>query len=295
MVSDWVNDRDNARGALAERLRAVGRLLNDGIKIGSSTPLNQPIGPHRRFDWCIMDMERIKQIKRIADASVNDVVLAIVTGAVRRYLHDSRGTALEGIDFRVLAPVSVRRDDHQGQMGNHVSGWIVDLPIDEPDPLEQLRKIHEITGELKRTRQALAAETLTEAAAWTGPTLLSLGSRLMALGQPFNMVVTNVPGPQQTLYLLESPMLEVIPMVPLMGTLTTGIALFSYAGKLCWGVTADWDLVPDLHDLVLALQRAFEELGQAADQAARRAEVTRPEADHEDRQAGDEASEALAN
>jgi len=153
-------------------------------------------------------------------------------------------------------------------MGNHVASWIVELPIHEPDPLEQLRQIHEITSELKSSRQALGAETLTEAVVWTGTTLLSMGSRLMALGQPFNLVVTNIAGPPVPLYLLESPMLEVIPMVPLMGTLTTGIALFSYEGKLFWGITADWDLVPDLHDIVLTLERALDELERAVDRPA---------------------------
>jgi hypothetical protein len=99
---------------------------------------------------------------------------------------------------------------------------------------------------------------------WTGSGLLSLGARLMTLGLPFNSVITNVPGPQTPLYLLESRMLEIHPHVPLMGTMGMGIALFSYAGTLSWGFSADWDLVPDLHQLVEATTESFDELHRAA-------------------------------
>jgi WS/DGAT/MGAT family acyltransferase len=239
-------------------------MLSSGMERTSNTPINQPIGPHRRFDWIAMDMDRIKAIRHVSGSSINDVVLAIATGAIRSFLQRNRHMSVEDLDFRVMAPVSVRREDEQDGMGNHVSAWIVRLPIAEPEPLVRLQTIRETTAELKRTRQAQGAEILTEAVAWTGPAFLSLGSRLMSLGQPFNLVVTNVPGPPFPLYLLESRMLEVIPMVPLMGTLTTGIALFSYDGQLYWGVIADRDRVPDLHDLVLALDEAFEELANAA-------------------------------
>jgi diacylglycerol O-acyltransferase len=260
---DVALDRDHAQHELAEGLRATGRVLSQALSPASNTPINQPIGPHRRFDWLSMDLEGIRAIKRKADASVNDVVLAIVAGAMRHYLHRCRQTRLEGLDFRVMAPVSVRRDENRKELGNHVSSWLVGLPLDEPDPLVRLRKLHETTSELKRTRQAAGAEMLTEAVAWTGGSLLSQGSRLMALGQPFNMVVTNVPGPQVPFYLLEARMLEVIPMVPLMGTLCVGVALFSYDGMLHWGVTGDWERVPDLHEIVLALDDAYDELRAA--------------------------------
>ena len=149
-------------------------------------------------------------------------------------------------------------------MGNRVSAWNVDLPVDEPDPMNLLARIHDQTQELKASKQAQGAEVLTQLTEWTGSGLLSLGSRLMNLGTPFNMVVTNVPGPQTPLYLLNSRLLEIHPHVPLIGTLGLGIALFSYAGTLSWGLSADWDLVPDLHDFLLEIERAFEELCEAA-------------------------------
>jgi len=124
--------------------------------------------------------------------------------------------------------------------------------------------VRQATAELKRSHVALAADTLTQLTEWTGTTLLSLGARLMETAVPFNMVVTNVPGPRETLYLLGAPMLESHPLIPLMGNLATGIALMSYRDTLSWGLCADWDLVPDLHDFTLAIAHAFDRLAKAA-------------------------------
>jgi WS/DGAT/MGAT family acyltransferase len=195
---------------------------------------------------------------------VNDIVLAVTAGAVRRYLAHTRGMTLHDESLRVMAPVSVRRKDERGDLGNRVSAWTLDLPINEPDPLTRLEIICQATAELKETKQALGAEILTQATEWTGSGLLSLGARLIVLGTPFNMVVTNVPGPRVPLFLMESPLLEIHPHVPLMGNLGLGLALFSYDGNLSFGYSADWDLIPDLHELVLATAESFAELREAA-------------------------------
>ena len=149
-------------------------------------------------------------------------------------------------------------------MGNRVSAWVIELPLDERDPLACLARISRQTRELKETKRALGAEMFTQMTEWTGSALLSLSSRLLNYGTPFNAVITNVPGPQMPLYLLESRMLEIHPHVPLVGTLGLGIALFSYDGCLSWGFTADWDLVPDLHDLAQATEASFSALEAAA-------------------------------
>jgi hypothetical protein len=130
--------------------------------------------------------------------------------------------------------------------------------------LKRLEQIRRQTEELKSSKQALGADTLTRVTEWTGSALLSIGARLMTYGTPFNTVITNVPGPRMPLYLLQSRMLEIHPHVPIMGTLGLGIALFSYDGMLSWGFTGDWDLVPDLHALALATERGFDELRSAA-------------------------------
>jgi WS/DGAT/MGAT family acyltransferase len=256
-------DRDGARHDFVERARAAARMLAD---VGGMTPVpfNQPIGPYRRIDWLPMSMERIGAVRRAAGGTVNDVVLATAAGAIARYLQRNRGVDPERLHFKALAPVSTRSKEQEGRLGNRVSAWVVDLPLAERDPLERLRKIRARTRELKASKQALAMGALTEVTEWTGSGLLSLSSRMMNWGTPFNIVITNVPGPRTPLYLLESRLLEIHPHVPIVGHLGLGIALFSYEGTLSWGFTADWDLVPDLHDLVTSVGESFSALEQAA-------------------------------
>jgi hypothetical protein len=141
--------------------------------------------------------------------------------------------------------------------------------VSERDALRRFERVRETTRALKDSKAALAAGTFTRATEWTGPALLVLVNRLMNQSPPpFHMVVTNVPGPRETLYLLGAPMLAAHPMLPLLGNLSTGIALFSYRNTLSWGFTADWDLVPDLHDFVRAVDHAFHRLAAAAGKAA---------------------------
>jgi WS/DGAT/MGAT family acyltransferase len=229
-------------------------------------------------------------VRRALGGSLNDVVLTIVTGAVRRFL-ELRRVPLEGLDFRVMAPVSVRAQNERGRLGNRVSAWIVPLPLAEPDPALRLRALAATTEELKEKRQAVAAEVLTQAADWTPATLLALGARNMTRQLPFHLVVTNVPGPQVPLYLLGSRMLDSYPVVPLLDGLGLGIALFSYDGRLCWGFHADFDLVPDLDRFVAFVQESFDELRAIAGRAqpqpkrssARRTGAARPPAPPEPR------------
>lgn len=261
-------DEGHARHHLTERLRALARILADASRLATPAPFNQPIGPHRRLDWFTMPLDRIRRVRRGLGGTLNDVVLTTAAGGLARFLARYRGIDLEALDFRVMTPVSVRPPDANHDLGNRVSAWILPLPLAERDPVARLERIRAITAELKESRQALGAETLTEVTEWTGSMLLSLGARLMTYGTPFNMVITNVPGPQVPLYLLDARMQATHPVVPLLGLLGLGIALFSYDGTLSWGFCADWDLVPDLHELVRATERTFEELEQAAGRVA---------------------------
>ncbi len=265
-ASAWRLARDvqHARHDVKERATALAQTVGGALRNSSSTPLNQPIGPHRRFDWLPMRLDEIRRVRQALGGSVNDVVLATVAGALRRFLREGRQVDVSRLDFRVAAPVSLRSREQRGTFGNRVSAWLVPLPLGEPDPGRRLEAIRRTTDGLKASRQALGGEALARVTEWTGPTLLSIASRLATRRRLFNLVVTNVPGPQMPLYLLGARMLEAYPMVPLFGNLATGIALFSYDGALYWGVVGDWDLVPDLHDLVLALEASFGELLQAA-------------------------------
>jgi len=262
-VGRWLRDEDHARHHAGERLRALTRVARDS---GGATPVpfNQPVGPHRRIDWLPMSFDQIREVTKAAGGTVNDVVLATAAGAFAHYLERDRGLRLDDLHFRVMTPVSVRAPDQQGAMGNRVSAWMVELPLGEPDPLVRLASIRRQTEDLKASKSALGAETLTRVTEWTGSMLLSIGARLMAYGTPFNSVITNVPGPRVPLFMLESRLLQIHPHVPLMGTLGLGIALFSYDGTLSWGFTGDWDLVPDLHSLVTATEDSFADLRRAA-------------------------------
>jgi diacylglycerol O-acyltransferase len=258
-----VRAAQDVRFDLMTRLRAVSEALGGSLRLPSATPLNREIGPHRRVDWLISDLGELKQMRKALGGSLNDLVLTIVTGAVRSFMR-ARHVNPDRLDFRVMAPVSVRSDDQRGALGNRVSAWIVPLPIDEPDPRAQLARIIEKTTRLKVSNSAVGAEVLTQAAEYTPSTLLALGARNIARLLPFNLVVTNVPGPQAPMFMLGAEMTEVYPHVPLTDRLGLGIALMSYNGRLCWGFSGDYDLVPDLREFAGAIEAAFRELQQLA-------------------------------
>ena len=263
------------RSDVRARLRALRDTLWTGIRRVSDTPLNQPIGPHRRFDWLAIPLTDVKGVKNRLGGTVNDVVLATVAGAVRRFL-ERRHVKVDGLDFRVMAPVSVRTEEERGTLGNRVSAWMVPMPLAERDPRQRLEKIRETTIALKTSKQALGAEVLTRVGEWTPSTLLSLGARMATRALPFNLVVTNVPGPQVPLYMLGAKMLDNYGFIPLVDYLCLGIVLFSYAGKLCWGFTGEWDLLPDLHEFVRDIEAAFRELCDVAQAVEVSAAARRP-------------------
>jgi WS/DGAT/MGAT family acyltransferase len=253
--------RDPDSGIRAS-LSALRQTLSTGMRGVSDTPLNQRIGPHRRLDWLTMDLDTVKGVKHRLGGTLNDVVLTTVAGALRRFLQ-RRGVDVAPLDFRVMAPVSVRTEQERGTLGNRISAWMVPMPLGERDPLRRLAKIRKTTEHLKDSKQALSAAVLTQVGEWTPSTLLSLGARLATRVLPFNLVVTNVPGPQLPLYMLGARMVDNFGFLPLIDSLCLGVVLFSYAGKLCWGFTGEYDLLPDLHDFVGDIEAAFRELSDA--------------------------------
>jgi len=243
-----------------ERLTALGDLASWALQPASETPINGDLTPHRRIDWLTMPLDDVRELRRVLDCTVNDVVLTIVTGALRRYFFRRRVDPAT-LDFRISAPVNVRREEHAHQLGNHVSSWILPLPLDLAEPLDQLEEIGARTAALKASKSSLAIETLMAAAEYLPVPLLERGVGLA--NGPVNMIVTNVPGPQFPLYSMGSRLLGLYPVVPLLPGSGLGVALFSYEGKLCWGFNADFRLVPNLDDFVADVRWSFEQLRAA--------------------------------
>ncbi len=262
-IPNALRDPRRALDSVWEKIEAVGETVAASMNTASPTPLNRPIGPHRRFDWLPMDLAELKEVKNRLGGTVNDVVLATVAGALRRLL-EGRRINVDLLHVRAMVPVSVRGAQEHGTLGNRVAAWMTDLPVAERDPRRRLEAVRETTAHLKESRQALGAELLTQVTEWTPSTVLTLAMRLSTRALPFNLVVTNVPGPQVPLYLLGARMLAAYPLVPLWVNQGLGVALFSYAGKFFWGVAADWDLVPDLHEFVLGIEESFRELREIA-------------------------------
>jgi diacylglycerol O-acyltransferase len=228
---------------------------------GGSPSLNGPVGPHRRWGWARSRLSEIKQIREAHGGTVNDVVLAAITGGFRELLL-TRGEELDGRVVRTLVPVSVRAEDERGGYDNKVSAMFAELPVEIEDPVARLEAISAQMQELKASGQAVAAERLTALGGFAPAMLLALAGRVgSALPQrAVNTVTTNVPGPQQPLFLAGRRMLEAFPFVPLGGHVRIGVAIFSYDGNMNFGVTADRDGAPDLQVLCDAIERSMAEL-----------------------------------
>jgi len=252
---------------LKHRLLAMRQSARSGwFRRASATPLNARIGPNRRIAFLETPLDQVKSIKNALGGTVNDVVIAAVAGAVRSFLSERRAVDVDDLDFRAMVPVSTRGEGEEATgLGNQVTMWLLDLPVGEPDPVERLRRVSELTIDRKEADHALGAAMLTQSASFTPSTVLSVAARLAAAtARPFNMTITNVPGPQVPLYLLDARLTRIHPMVPLWVNHGVGVALFSYDGTLDWGIAADWDLVPDLDDFVDRVVEALAELEKVA-------------------------------
>jgi len=251
------------------RLHAMRQSVRSGwFRNVTPTPINGNVGPNRRLAWLETELGPIKRVKDALGGTVNDVVIATVAGALRRFLIEDRGFDPAGTEVRAMVPVSLREGSERGELGNRLTMWLVDLPLEEPDAAARLAAVVERTTHLKETDQALGAATLTQSMAWTPGTLLSAAARVAASTlRPFNLTITNVPGPQVPLYLLGARMLANFPMVPLWASHGLGFALFSYDGRLSWGLAADFDLVPDVDAVAGRVAEEVVALVAAADAA----------------------------
>jgi diacylglycerol O-acyltransferase len=247
---------------LAEAAAGVGALARI-MQAAPPSPLNVRIGPHRRFSWVAADLHDVKQVKDALGGTVNDVVLAAVAGALGRFL-GRRDELPDGLVLRAMVPVSVRADIERGALGNRLAAMWAPLPVAIEDPLERLRTISREMAGVKQSGQAVGAQVLTELTGFAPPTIVAQAARLQTRQRMFNLVVTNVPGPQFPLYMLGRRLQAMYPMVPLAATQALGVAIISYDGRLDFGLVGDFDAMPDLEELAGDLTAAIAELVEAA-------------------------------
>jgi WS/DGAT/MGAT family acyltransferase len=249
--------------ALSEASQGLGEVAWAGLNPAPETPLNVEIGPHRRYCVVRNRLADFKEVKNAFGGTVNDVVLTVVTGALRDWLH-SRGVRTEGLELRALVPVSTRGSDERGAMGNRITVMRGPLPVYIADPVARLRAVKTAMDGLKESKQAVGAEVLTGVQSFAPPTILAQASRLNFSTRLFNLIVTNVPGPQLPLYVLGRKLEAFYPQVPLVLNTALGIAIMSYDGKLFFGLLGDYDAMDDIDDFAADLRSAIAELGTAA-------------------------------
>jgi WS/DGAT/MGAT family acyltransferase len=262
--------REFARGVRAalrgprQVLRGVGatsKMISAGMS-APATPFNVEIGPHRRVAFVRSDLTSLKAMKDEHGGTVNDVILSVVTGAIGNYLR-ARGHDTEGLEMRAMVPVSVRAQEERGALGNRISAMMAPLPIWCEDPIERLHLVTEIMGDLKGSGQAVGAEILTRIVDFAPTTIASQAARLQPAQRFFNLVVTNVPGPQFPLFVLGRQMESIFPMVPLARRQALCVGIMSYNGQVDFGLIGDYDAMADLESFGLDLENAIGELGAA--------------------------------
>ena len=252
-----------AISTLRESAEGIGEVLWAGLNPAPTTPLNVPIGPHRRLSKVRAELSDLKLVKNAFGGTVNDVVLTVVAGGLRSWLR-SRGVRTEGLELRALVPMSIRTDVEKGDLGNRIAAMRGPLPVYVDDPVERLRLVSEAMAGVKDSKQALGAEVIAGLEDFAPPTLLAQASRLNFSTRLFNLIVTNVPGPQFPLYLLGRELQELVPVAFLPEDHALAIAAISYNGAVDFGLLGDYDAMPDIDFVTAAIA---ESLGELVDRA----------------------------
>jgi diacylglycerol O-acyltransferase len=264
-----VNEALRPAGALERARRAVeaaGELVRASLSSAADSPLNVRTGPHRRMAVVDARLDDFRAVKDAFGGTVNDAVLAVVAGALRRWLHD-RGQRTEGVAVTAGVPMSVT--------GDRLVQVECPLPIDVPDPIQRLRAIADHMRALAESRGALGAGLIGAAEDFAPPTILARAARVSLATGSSNLLVTNVPGPQATLYCCGRRLERTFPIPALPSGHALAVAVLSYDGGMDFGILGDYDAVPDLDAVALGIADALAELlGLAAAPLARRTPKT---------------------
>jgi diacylglycerol O-acyltransferase len=264
---DAVTHPSGALHDTREALEGLGEVVWAGLNPAPDTPLNVEIGPHRRLVWVRHELSDFKRVKDALGGTVNDVVLATVAGALQKWLR-SRGVRTEGLELRALVPVSIRGRDEHHELGNRIAAMRGPLPVYVEDPVARLQVVRHAMDGLKDSKQALGAEVLAGMQALAPPTIFAQASRLNFSTRLFNLLVTNVPGPQFPLYILGRRLQDLFPVAFLPSKHALAVAIMSYDGGMDFGLLGDYDAMPDLERLGEMVSESLDELVAAAADAS---------------------------
>jgi WS/DGAT/MGAT family acyltransferase len=270
-MARWIGaalrDPGRARRRAADGLAGVWEVSWNLTKPAPKVPFNVPIGPNRAFAWTQCRLDQFKQIKNSLGGTVNDVSLAVAAGAIRRWLQD-RDVDVEGLEMRALVPVSVRKENEHGELGNMLTAMRGPLPVGIADPVERLRTVTAAMDALKASKQPLGAEAIWALNDWfrdfAPPLLLGPTATINFSTRLFNMLVTNFPGPQIPFYVHGRELIGVYPVGFLAQQHALAIAIFSYNGFVHFGMIADRDVIGDLDSIAGHMDQAVSELLDAA-------------------------------
>ena len=251
-----------ALGAVRSAIGATGAIAGK-VMSAPDSPLNVDIGPYRRFAWVRADLADLRRIKDVYGGTVNDVVLTVVAGALGRHLR-SLGHDTDGLALKAMVPVSIRTTEQHGELGNQVTAMMAPLPVWCEDPIERLGIVRRSMGNLKQSKQAVGANLLAEMTDFAPPTIVSQAARLQSRQRLFNLVVTNVPGPQFPLYVLGRRLRDMFPMVPLAKRQAVCVGIMSYDGRINFGLIGDYEGMPTLGGLAADLNDELENLAALA-------------------------------
>jgi WS/DGAT/MGAT family acyltransferase len=245
-----------------DTVTGVAAVARTSLRSAPESPLNAEIGEQRRFGMAATTLDDYKRIRKSHGGTVNDVVLAVVAGALRIWLLTRGESVVPSTTVRAMVPVSVRGEGQAGALGNRVSSYFVDLPVGEPSSVMRLHQVSYAMKGHKESGQSVGADALVRATGFAPPTVHAAAARLGAglSRRLFNVVVTNVPGPQFPLYAAGARMIDCYPVVPLAKGQAVTIGLTSYNGGVYYGMNCDRDSMPDIDVLAGCIEESLAEL-----------------------------------